>query len=422
MRMRKTLACVLLLLLLAGLAAAPMRTHVARERAGDEAEIGTGEAGSAAAVAGDVAAPAETADPTLGYRGRVGSRRAIVAPAHHPEPAPRSAVELTLRWLARHANPDGSWGQVAEPLEGGVWTTDGATAVAVLALLGAGYTHSSRESWAGVQVGPLLARALEWMSDRQPGDAHSLALTAAALSEAWGLSNAEALRPPAERALERLVQRQLDDGSWGDPDLSPWAALALASAACSGLDVPASARDRAQAWFSERLEAGGSPPDLLGWMLLSHGQNHPASFHIMRASTHALPSPDSFTFTSAYLGSLAAFRFDGPGGPVDKRWVQALHFTLARRVQEDGGWDGDTGTTSAVVRNALGTLSLERYYAYANVSGVKGKPEDPLPPLPMEPEPDPGQLSMGEDAPEFYEPERDPDSLRMGDDSPAESE
>ncbi|MBI2924017.1 MAG: hypothetical protein HYY18_23415 [Planctomycetes bacterium] len=417
MPVRRTLACLTILLLLAALAGVPLKQRTERKRSETAAQQASPAAdpGTSHATGREGAEGAEAPVPEPGGRRQI--RRNAAVPKSAPARAPLSAVSETLVWLARHANADGSWGMVAEVVDGGVWTPETATALALLAFLGAGYTDMTRETWDSTEIGPVVGRGLRWLADRPAGDSQSVALTALALSEHFGLTGRSEFRPRAEAALEDLVRRQIEDGSWGDPAVAPWGAMALVSAQISGIDVPEIAGIRARNWFALRMEANGSPADALGWMLLARCHTRYDVRRLMRASTHSLPSAENLSFTDAYLGSLAAFRYDGPGGEVDKRWVAALDRALARSVRPRGGWDGDAGGTSAVVRNALGTLSLERYYAYANVFGDAWADADPLPPLPLEPEPDPDRLAMGEEAPESYEPEQDADRLRMGEEA-----
>lgn len=408
MRVRRPLACLTVLLLLAAIAGVPLRQRIERNRSAEAtARAAVAAAGAAPVVDGGAAyddADGESPAP----QGRRQTRCNLISPRRPTAEPARSPLTDALGWLARHAQSEGSWGMVAEVVEGEIWTPEAATALSLLAFIGAGYTERTRQRWDEVDLGPLIARGLSWLADRPPGDARTAALTSLALSESVGLSGSDVFRPAAQRALEDLLSRQAGDGSWGDPDSAPWGAMALASARISGLEVPDAAVERAKSWFAARLGQGGTPADVVGWLLLTHDRRNPSAVRILRASTNALPTPENLSFASAYFGSLAAFQFDGPGGPVDRRWVHAIRSSFAAGVLPQDG----EGRTSDVVLNALGALSLERYDAYTSHGRPPGEPLEPLPP---DPEPEPEGLRMGEEAPESYDAEFDPDRLRMGD-------
>ncbi len=102
-------------------------------------------------------------------------------------------------------------------------------------------------------------------SIREVYDVHCMATLA--LTELYGMSKNEAfkqtLRPVVTKALQLLVDRQLDDGGWnskldrkananGDIIVTGWAVQALKSAGFAGLEVPPAALEKA-AQFVERV-------------------------------------------------------------------------------------------------------------------------------------------------------------------------
>ncbi|MBI2480377.1 MAG: hypothetical protein HYV60_17600, partial [Planctomycetia bacterium] len=84
-----------------------------------------------------------------GFEGRTQEQRARLVAARGGNQASEDAVEQGLAWLAEHQRQDGSWhlnhqegrcnGRCPHP--GTVGTSTGATALALLPFLGAGYTH-----------------------------------------------------------------------------------------------------------------------------------------------------------------------------------------------------------------------------------------------------------------------------------------
>jgi hypothetical protein len=172
-----------------------------------------------------------------------------------------AAVARGLRWLANHQNPDGSWSlagfrHAAECNCGGdgtVRSKSAGTALALLPFLGAGQTHL-----AGKYRGTV-ARGLRWTIENQLRDgdlrggnssegmyAHGLA--AIVLCEAFAMTGDEALRVPAQKAINFIVAAQYHDGGWryrpgpknerGDTSVVGWQLMALQSARAASLTVP----------------------------------------------------------------------------------------------------------------------------------------------------------------------------------------
>ena len=96
-----------------------------------------------------------------GLEGRRQDQRARLVGQRGGTPASENAVELGLAWLAAHQRQDGGWrlnhhegpcrGRCRNP--GTVGTSTGATALALLPFLGAGYTHQQGKYRKVVQDG-----------------------------------------------------------------------------------------------------------------------------------------------------------------------------------------------------------------------------------------------------------------------------
>ncbi|WP_439628072.1 hypothetical protein [Gemmata sp.] len=159
-----------------------------------------------------------------------------------------SAVWRGLAWLARQQRADGSWqfnvGEHPDRI--------GATALALLAFLGAGETHLRGTYKAVVSSG------LGYILDQQPlprrgppplsADPFAHALGTMALCEAVGMTrDRERLLAAAQVAVNRIVASQAPNGSWGaapgqrgDISLVGWQVQALKAAAMSrAVTVPA---------------------------------------------------------------------------------------------------------------------------------------------------------------------------------------
>ena len=174
------------------------------------------------------------------------------------KPMARSGVLAGLLWALRHQNEDGSWGDVPTTLGDRTIGRTGVTGFVLLALLGAGYSHLSRDEYDGIVVGPRVKKGLSWLISqlREDGSFRSgfddrldQAIAALALSESYGMTASSSLREPTARSLDALVRLQGADGSWGGSTATPWALLALVSGENNELPYPNETRERAFAYL-----------------------------------------------------------------------------------------------------------------------------------------------------------------------------
>ena len=287
------------------------------------------------------------------------------------------AVHRALKALVRAQNPDGSWGDGAEAFEGRIHTPASATALAVLALLGAGYTHLSKDMAAdGVTFGASMKQALKWLMACEPADAFESGIVALALSEYYGLTASALIRNPAEAGLHRLESWQAYEAAHGDRLGEAWTAMAATSARLSGLEFDPEATARAKERVSARLEGGPDPLAAASWLLLTNDRTHAGLPAVRDALAAALPEPASYSYADGYFATLALFQIDGPGrkegkGEAWKAWEGAIREVLVGKQDRDGTWPGVSGRTGDALRNALATMTLEIYYRYASASGAR---------------------------------------------------
>lgn len=193
--------------------------------------------------------------------------------------ASEEAVERGLRWLANHQQPDGSWSIHQFPCDdhecdghGSFHANSAATGLALLAFLGAGYTHQTGQH----QV--VVDRGLKWLLSRQKPDGDLFAdetefvwfyghgMASIALCEAYGLTKDPTLKGPAQASLDFIVRSQHPEfGGWryrprfeSDTSVSGWQLMALKSGEISGLTVPASAYAGVSRWL-DTVESQRSP-------------------------------------------------------------------------------------------------------------------------------------------------------------------
>lgn len=165
------------------------------------------------------------------------------------------AVLLGLRWLKRNQRSDGSWSLMG-PYEGkgGRENQEAATAMALIAFQGAGYTHQEADN---SEFTECVAQGRSFLLRRQrdsgtffrKGDVnhpfYTHALGTIALCELYGMTQDEDLRIPAQRAVDFCVRSQSENGGWryvygqgGDLSVTGWVLMGLQSARMAGLDVP----------------------------------------------------------------------------------------------------------------------------------------------------------------------------------------
>ena len=176
--------------------------------------------------------------------------------------ASEAAVARGLVWLKIHQSDDGSWnfyhinslecdctmpGRLAN-------NTNGATAMALLAFLGAGQTHQEGQYQSEVRRGLDYLRAngspvgkgISYYGQLQgPPTFYTHGLATIALSEAFAMTHDPDLRPAVAGGIEFLVATQHDQGGWryfpgqpGDTSVVAWELMALKSAQFSRITVP----------------------------------------------------------------------------------------------------------------------------------------------------------------------------------------
>ncbi|KAF0245991.1 MAG: hypothetical protein FD180_1134 [Planctomycetota bacterium] len=286
----------------------------------------------------------------------------------------KSAFPAALAWLLRSQNADGSWGGEPEMFEGVMYTKHGATSLALLALLGAGYTHLSREECDGKPVGAAIKEALKWMMANKPEGPLDSALAALMWGEQYGMTGSAIFKDHVDATFKGLLAFQSEDGSWGgDAGTSAWAAMALKSGEISGFEVPKEAWSNATAWFAGRLAADAQAQDAVAWVLLSKDRDN-ADVEKAKALIGARPpnwSQQDFGYW--YHGSMALFQLDGPEGPLFKQWGEGLKATLGAYQEDGGAWSGAGRGTADVVKNSMGQLTMEVWYRYQSVFGAGKK-------------------------------------------------
>lgn len=356
------------------------------------------------------------------------------------KPEGDEAVMAALKWLARHQGPDGAWGvqshagackgsRCATPESASADFDIGVSGLSILAFLGAGYSHLSKDTHEGICFGDVVRRGLQHLLREQDvegflgpraghKDMYNHAIAALALCEAYGLTGSALFKDQAQKAVDYLVQAQNPGKGWryssrsGDNDTSVtgWAVMALKSAELSGLAFPRTAFDGARGWLDETTEEAygraGYTHKGTGKVFCPHNtafDHHEALTSIavmsrifmdrkvdarVRAGAELVarevPSLEAskIDYYAWYYAALALFQFDGPDGALWSKWnkgmLQSLVASQKPRTSgcDNGSWEpsdrwGCEG--GRVYATAVNALTLEVYYRYENVLGGRRK-------------------------------------------------
>jgi hypothetical protein len=221
---------------------------------------------------------AGSAAGTSGSKGGAGGRGALLSAQGGTEKT-EQAVSQGLSWLSRQQQADGHWElHQGYPDAGQLRTGTGATALALLAFLGAGHTHQDGPYKAKVGRGLKWLQAVQKKSGPLKGDfydfdregdaasfyAHSQATIV--LCEAYALTRDAELLPSIRDGLAFICDAQHSTtGGWkyrrrseGDLSVFGWQIMALQSARMAGLDVPDEVLERATRFLDLVQEQGGA--------------------------------------------------------------------------------------------------------------------------------------------------------------------
>src|SRR6185436_12436209 len=315
--------------------------------------------------------------------------------------ATESAVLMSLKWLARHQNADGSWSPDGFEAcckggpcggKGEKEGTIGATSLSLLGFLGAGYSQLSKDEFPDpveparvLKFGEVVKSAMRFLLSKQDPDGcvgervprhlYSHAMATLALSEAYGMTAAAVLKEPAQKAVDFLVAAQNPGKGWryssksGDNDTSVtgWAVMALKSAELSNLTFPRTAYEGAVAWFDSVTDEKGragynakgtgkvfipginenfDPHEtmtaftMLGRIFIEKRKADPRLGLGANLLVADLPemNGNKIDFYYWYAASLALFQYDGPEGPMWKTWNEPMKNTLV--PAQKSGKDG----------------------------------------------------------------------------------
>ncbi|NLX98504.1 MAG: terpene cyclase/mutase family protein [Rhodopirellula sp.] len=360
--------------------------------------------------ASDVAPP----QVGLALQGReAGMKRALLA-AYGGTATTEAAVHRGLEWLAKNQRPGGSWSLLRPYTSGaaeGQENEAAATAMALLAFQGAGNTHRFGE------FQRVVADGWQWLLKQQGADGcffqrglyHSRFYTQGqctiALCELYGMTADQALREPAQRAIEYILNSQSSEGGWryipqsdSDVSVTGWILMAMQSARMAGLEVPDENFRRVERFLDKvALEGGSQYPyrrgeearlsmtaeGLLCRQYLGWKQSDPRLIEGMRWITSPENLIDFNKDRDAYYWYYATQAAHHMEGDYWKRWNEVMRQALPeqqiKRGKEAGSWDPLKPTRDRYEANGgrlyvtcLHIYMLEVYYRhlplYAKIS------------------------------------------------------
>ena len=357
-------------------------------------------------------APARTLPTGGGLAGREANNRANLAAQFGGSPDSEAAVELGLQWIIKHQLTDGSWrfrhhssacnGRCGN--EGRIDSPNAATGLALMSLLGAGYTHQRGPYQAEIQLGlDYLDREIRYLpyggSLKGIGSKalYSHAIATIALAEALAMTGDETYRKPVVEAYRFIVASQHAKGGWkyrdrspGDMSVTGWMVMAMKACENAGVEPDEKSRRLAREFVDSLAFAGGVE---YGYEMSGKGDIKPAAqdrkpscsaigqlmkMYFGRHREHPdLANACQFLAETGSSDSDIYFNFYGTlvlhhaRAPQWKQWNQTVrdHLiqTQRRNGHEAGSWffsdlHGNTG--GRLYTTAMAIMTLEVYYRF----------------------------------------------------------
>jgi hypothetical protein len=191
----------------------------------------------------------------LALSGREAGMQQALLGAYGGTGGTQRAVMEALKWLARNQGRNGTWSLQGKYSDGARNENfEAATAMALIAFQGAGYTPQSPQDGPFTDIvtrgwTALLSKQEPTGNFFQAGQGTSQLYTHAfctiALCELYGMTKDERYRDPAQRAIDYCVEVQAPEGGWkyfpgtgSDLSVTGWFVMALQSGRMAGLKVP----------------------------------------------------------------------------------------------------------------------------------------------------------------------------------------
>lgn len=347
-----------------------------------------------------------------GLQGRDAEARAALAAKHGGSAASEAAVERALEWIVRHQFDDGGWrlqfhdgpcdGRCGN--EGQMESPNAATSLALLALMGAGYTSESGpyqdEISAGLDFLIARMRSTSYGGSFREGERgmYSQGLATMALSEAYAMTEKSSLAAPIIDAIEYIEKAQHGRGGWryeagfpGDMLVTGWQLMALKSAQQAGFEVDPEVLKKVGRFVDslEVTQAGlyrygpersgaeqaSTAVGMLMKMYLGERRDHPNLREGALYLSDMEPSADNI-----YYNYYATMVLHHRRGRHWKQWNPKMRDFLigqqVRRGHEEGSWHFEdrlgTGRQGGrLYSTAMAAMTLEVYYRFLPLYGYE---------------------------------------------------
>jgi hypothetical protein len=305
-----------------------------------------------------------------------------------------AAVVRGLYWLKRNQASDGRWLLDGNFKDRGTANDIAGTAFGLLPLLGAGKTHKAKDN----DFDKPIEKALGYLirkQDRRNGNfgggmyAHGLATIA--ICEAYGLTQDQNLRRPAQMAINYIVKAQHSAGGWryspgqaGDTSVVGWQVMALKSAQMAGLDVPELTMKKAINYLNECCDSsegygyvgkGGTlTMSAVGLLCRQYLQAWgPQNIRLIKGvENYIKANPPGNAGKNMYYYYYATQVMHHFGGSAWKNWNVKMRESLVKSQDmtgpNKGSWssagDAHGGAGGRLMITSLSLLTLEVYYRH----------------------------------------------------------
>ncbi|MCE9637086.1 MAG: hypothetical protein K8T90_15385 [Planctomycetes bacterium] len=293
------------------------------------------------------------------------------------------AADRAADWIALRQLADGGWTRRGAATTGpadGDAPDAATTGLALLAILSTGRTHQTGDQKECVKSG--LRRLRTTQLEDGAFDATSFpghVVPALAMVEAYGVTCSVIFKDAAQRGVNYIRAKQLDDGSWadaadatsGDRAATAAAVTVLAVAHLCELEVDRTAFPKALEWFGDAVPDAAT---ILARVLATAIADPEAIRNdatLRLACDRLLDELRSDDLEGRLLGALAAFQL---GGETWRRWDEAIgrdDLAMQRQGETFGGsWDPSDGRDDEDTRfreTALRCMTLGARYRWPRI-------------------------------------------------------
>ncbi|WP_236622208.1 prenyltransferase/squalene oxidase repeat-containing protein [Novipirellula maiorica] len=332
------------------------------------------------------------------FNGRSGAMKSTLLALYGGTKETQHAVEMGLEWLSRNQSSDGGWSKRGPYADGGVVENrTAATAMALLAFLGDGNTHTKGKYAENVDKGVKYLVKQQSRSGFMAKDArgheqaYAQAQATIVLCELYGMTKDSWLRDKAQVAIEYAQDAQGTQGGWryypksdSDTSITGWFVMALESGLSAGLDVNRSVLYNVEGYLDLAQASGGaqygyqprsrpSPPMTAEGLLCRQYLGWPRNHAPMVQGIDALweVAPFDYSDRDSYYWYYATQLLHHYGGEPWQRWNEKMRVQLPAHQQtrgrERGSWDpqGDRwGDHGRLYSTCLSLFCLEVYYRH----------------------------------------------------------